>query len=102
MGPYLDGGDVEGGGDAEDGHDDGLVLLIDVDLHLPDVRLLGHQRRVLIGDVGLAGPTGRENTSSPPKTPKTAIFYLRKGGFGVTSGSAARPSARSSAAALPR
>lgn len=58
--PHLDGGDVEGGGDAEDGHDDGLVLLVDVDLHLADVGLLGHQRRVFVGDVGLPGSEGKE------------------------------------------
>lgn len=51
---------MEGGGDAEDGHDDGLVLLVDVDLHLADVGLLGHQRRVFVGDVGLPGSEGKE------------------------------------------
>lgn len=48
---YLDGGDVERRGDAEHGHDDGLVLLVDEDLHVSDVLFSGHLRDVLVGHV---------------------------------------------------
>ena len=60
---------MERGGDAEDGHDDGLVLLVDVNLHLTDVGLFGHQGGVLIGDVGLPGPA---------VTPKKDLGSLRR------------------------
>lgn len=48
---YLDGGDVKRCGDAEDGHDDSLILLVDEDLHVSDVLFSGHLRHVLIGHV---------------------------------------------------
>lgn len=59
---YLDGGDVERRGDTKNGHDDGLVLLVDEDLHFSDVLFSGHLRDVLIGHVRLSGPGGREWT----------------------------------------
>lgn len=55
-GGYLDGGDVERRGDAKDGHDDRLVLLVDEDLHLSDVPFSRHLRDVLVGHVGFPGP----------------------------------------------
>lgn len=55
-GGYLDGGDVERRGDAKDGHDDRLVLLVDEDLHLSDVLFSRHLRDVLVGHVGFPGP----------------------------------------------
>ena len=72
---------MERGGDAEDGHDDGLVLLVDVNLHLTDVGLFGHQGGVLIGDVGLPGPAvtpkkiwghfgGNRAKKNPKKSPR--------------------------------
>lgn len=54
-GGYLDGGDVERRGDAKDGHDDRLVLLVDEDLHLSDVLFSRHLRDVLVGHVGFPG-----------------------------------------------
>lgn len=57
-GGYLDGGDVERRGDAKDGHDNRLVLLVDEDLHLSDVLFSRHLRDVLVGHVGLPGPEG--------------------------------------------
>ena len=53
---HLDGGDVERRGDAEHGHDDRLVLLVDEDLHFSDVSFSGHLRHVLIGHVRFSGP----------------------------------------------
>ncbi len=53
---YLDGGDVERCGDTKNGHDDGLVLLVDEDLHFSDVLFSGHLRHVLIGHVRFSGP----------------------------------------------
>lgn len=61
---YLDGGDVEGRGDAKDGHDDRLVLLVDEDLHLPDVLFSRHLRDVLVGHVGLPGSEARPHSKS--------------------------------------
>lgn len=55
---YLDGGDVEWCGDTKNGHDDGLVLLVDEDLHFSNVPFSGHLRDVLIGDVRFSGPEG--------------------------------------------
>ncbi len=55
---YLDGGDVKRRGDAEHGHDDGLVFLIDVDLHVSDVLLAGHLGNVLVRHVRLSGSEG--------------------------------------------
>lgn len=60
---YLDGGDVEWRGDAKHGHDDGLVLLVDEDLHFSDVLFSRHLRHVLIGHVGFSGP-GEEKRNS--------------------------------------
>ena len=54
--PYLDGGDVKRRGDAEDGHDDRLVLLVDKDLHVSDVLFSRHLGAVLVRYVGFAGP----------------------------------------------
>lgn len=48
-------------GDAEDGHDDRLVLLVDEDLHVPDVLFSGHLRHVLVGDVRLSGPERKQS-----------------------------------------
>lgn len=42
---------MERRGDAEHGHDHRLVLLVDEDLHLPDVLFSGHLRHVLVGHV---------------------------------------------------
>lgn len=42
---------MERRGDAEHGHDDGLVLLVDEDLHVSDVFFSGHLRDVLVGHV---------------------------------------------------
>ena len=42
--------------DPKNGHNDGLVLLVDEDLHVSDVLFSGHLRHVLIGHVGLPGP----------------------------------------------
>ena len=53
---YLNGGDVERRGDAENRHDDSFVLLVDEDLHVPDVLFSGHLRHVLIGHVRFSGP----------------------------------------------
>lgn len=52
---YLDGGDVERRGNAKDGHDDRLVLLVDEDLHFSDVLFSRHLRDVLVGHVGFPG-----------------------------------------------
>lgn len=43
-------------GDTKNGHDDGLVLLVDEDLHFSDVLFSGHLRDVLIGHVRFSGP----------------------------------------------
>ena len=58
---YLDGSDMERGGDPEDGHDDSLVFLIDEDLHISNVFLSRHLRAVLVGDIGLSGPRGQRH-----------------------------------------
>lgn len=47
---------MERRGDAKDGHDDRLVLLVDEDLHLSDVPFSRHLRDVLVGHVGFPGP----------------------------------------------
>lgn len=66
-GGYLDGGDVERRGDAKDGHDDRLVLLVDEDLHLSDVPFSRHLRDVLVGHVGFPGPEAIQDSK---------IFFL--------------------------
>lgn len=53
---YLDGGNVERRGDAKDGHDDRLVLLVDEDLHFSDLSFSGHLRDVLVGYVRFPRP----------------------------------------------
>lgn len=60
----LDGGDVERRGDAKHGHDDRLVLLVDEDLHLPDVLFSRHLRDVLVGHVGFPGSAGFRRVAS--------------------------------------
>lgn len=95
---YLDGGDVEGRGDAEDGHDDGLVFLVDEDLHVPDVFFSGHLGDVLVGDVGFSGPAEANSLTVSGVAPETAAHAQRA----LTSGSAAPPSAPSDAAWLLR
>lgn len=55
----LDGGDVEGRGDAEHRHDDRLVLLVDVDLHVSDLLFSGHLGHVFVGHIGFSG-SGRK------------------------------------------
>ena len=47
---------MEGRGDAEDGHDHRLVLLVDKDLHVSDVLFSRHLGAVLVRYVGFAGP----------------------------------------------
>lgn len=47
-------------GDTKNGHDDGLVLLVDEDLHFSNVLFSGHLRDVLIGHVRFSGPEGRK------------------------------------------
>lgn len=61
---YLDGGDVERRGDTKHGHDDGLVLLVDEDLHVSDVFFPGHLRDVLIGHVRFSGPERKKRADS--------------------------------------
>lgn len=56
MSVYLDGGDVKRCGDTKNGHDDGLVLLVDEDLHVSDVLFSGHLRHILIRHVRFSGP----------------------------------------------
>lgn len=56
MTVYLDGGDVKRCGDTKNGHDDGLVLLVDEDLHVSDVLFSGHLRHILIRHVRFSGP----------------------------------------------
>lgn len=53
-------------GDTENGHDDGLVFLVDEDLHFSDVLFSGHLRDVLIGHVRFSGPE-RGNTHKQKK-----------------------------------
>lgn len=48
-------------GDAKDRHDDSLILLVDEDLHVPDVLFSGHLRHVLIGDVRFPGPERKQS-----------------------------------------
>lgn len=57
---YLDCCDVERRGDPKNGHDDGFVLLVDVNLHVPDLLFSGHLRHVLIRHVGFPGPEGED------------------------------------------
>lgn len=47
---------MERRGDAKNGHDDGLVLFVNVDLHFPDFFFSGHLRHVFVGHIGLFGP----------------------------------------------
>lgn len=54
---------MERRGDAEDGHDDRLVLLVDEDLHLPDVLFSRHLGDVLVGHVGFPGSETCRRTS---------------------------------------
>ncbi len=57
---YLDGGDVKWCSDAENGHDDGLVLLVDEDFHVSDVLFSWHLRDVFVGHIGLSGPERKQ------------------------------------------
>ena len=47
---------MKGRGDAKDGHDHRLVLLIDEDFHVPDVLLPRHLGNILVRHVRLSGP----------------------------------------------
>lgn len=95
---YLDGGDVEWCGDPKHGHDDGLVFLVDEDLHVSDVFFSGHLGDVLIGDVGFSGPAETNSLTICSVAPEMAAHAKHT----LTSGSAALPSAPSDAAWLLR
>lgn len=57
---YLNGGDVKGCCYAKHRHDDCLVLLVDIELHVPNVLLSRHLGNILVGHIRLSGPKNVE------------------------------------------
>lgn len=51
---------MEGRCYAKHWHDDGLVLLVDIKLHVPNILLARHLGNVLVGHVRLSGPKNIE------------------------------------------
>lgn len=75
---------MEGRGDAEHRHDDRLVLLVDVDLHVPDLLFSGHLGHVFVGHVGFSG-SGGERLKLVNFLNSSTLFTLNKLGGASTS-----------------